>query len=48
MEIRTLFPYAVAALQLCAGLVFLYRHEWRFAIVWLSLAIANAAFAGMR
>lgn len=43
-----LFPYAVAALELCAGAVYLYQHEWRLAIVWVGVGIANFAFAGIK
>jgi hypothetical protein len=42
------FPYAVALGELAAGAVYFYYHEWRLGIVWLSVGIANAAFAGIK
>ena len=42
------FPYAVSALELCAAGVYCYYHNWRFAIVWAGVGIANAAFAGTK
>ena len=42
------FPYSVAALEAAAGLVYLWHHEWRLAIVWFGVAVANGAFAGIK
>lgn len=42
------FPYAVCILEALAGIVYLYHHEWRLAIVWIGVAVANGAFAGIR
>ena len=41
-------PYAVAVMEAIAGIVYLYHHEWRLAIVWVGVSIANGAFAGIR
>lgn len=41
-------PYVIAVLQLGAGIVYLYHHEWRIAIIWVPLAVSNFAFAGIR
>jgi hypothetical protein len=42
------FPYTVAALELAAGAVYLAHREWRLAIVWLAVGVANLAFAGVK
>ena len=42
------FPYAVAALELAAAAVYVVYGNWRFAIVWAGVGIANFAFAGAR
>ena len=42
------FPYVVAGLELCAAAVYVYYGNWRFAIVWAGVGIANVAFAGAR
>lgn len=42
------FPYAVAGLELAAGLVYGFHREWRLAIVWVGVGIANVAFAGIK
>ena len=41
-------PYAVAILELGAGAVYCCYQEWRLAIIWLGVGIANAAFAGIK
>ena len=41
------FPYLVSVLGLAAGVVYLWHREWRLAIVWIGVGIANAAFAGI-
>ena len=41
-------PYAVAVLELGAGAVYMLYQEWRLAIIWLGVGIANAAFAGIK
>ncbi len=41
-------PYAVAVLEAGASLVYLCHAEWRLAIVWAGVSIANFAFAGIR
>lgn len=43
-----IFPYAVAALELCAGVIHLYFRNYRAAIVWFGVGIANLAFAEMK
>lgn len=43
-----MFPYAVVALELLAGFVYLYHKEWRLAVVWVGVGIANFAFAGIK
>lgn len=48
MTVIRFFPYAVAALELCAGAVYLYHREWRLAIVWAGVSVANFAFAGIK
>lgn len=48
LTVTQIFPYGVAALELTAGAVYLYHHEWRLAIVWFAVGIANAAFAGIK
>lgn len=42
------FPYLVGTLEIMAAIVYAYHHNWRFAIVWLGVGIANFAFAGAR
>jgi hypothetical protein len=42
------FPYCVAVLEGAAALVYLYHHQWRLAIVWAGVSVANFAFAGVR
>lgn len=42
------FPYTVAVLEVAAGIVFACKGNWRFAIVWLGVGIANFAFAGAK
>lgn len=42
------FPYAVAVLELGAAAVYAYHHNWRFAIIWCGVGIANLAFAGAK
>ena len=46
MPVWQIFPLAVAVLELCAAAVYLYYGEWRLAIVWLGVGIANLAFMG--
>ena len=48
MAVWTMFPYAVAVLELCAAAVHLYFRNYRAAIVWLGVGIANLAFAEMK
>lgn len=43
-----IFPLAVAALELCAAVVYVYYRDWRLAIIWCGVGIANMAFAGMK
>ncbi len=43
-----IFPYAVAILELGAAAVFTYKHNWRFAIIWFGVGVANFAFAGAK
>ncbi len=42
------FPYVVASLELLAALVYCGYHNWRFAIIWAGVGIANLAFAGAK
>jgi hypothetical protein len=48
MTVIRFFPYAVAVLELAAGGVYLWHREWRLAIVWFGVGLANVAFAGVR
>lgn len=48
MAVWQVFPYAVSVLEICAGLVYCYYRDWRLAIVWIAVGIANAAFAGVK
>ena len=48
VPIWQIFPYLVAALQLCAAIVYCYYAEWRLAIVWAGVAVANLALAGIK
>ena len=41
-------PYMVAVLELGAGAVYCLYREWRLAIVWIGVGIANWAFAGIK
>lgn len=45
---RTLFPIIVACAETGAGLVFLWRQEWRLAILWLGYAVAAWALVGLK
>lgn len=48
MAVWQFFPYTVAVLELCAGGVYVYYRDWRLAIVWTAVGIANLAFAGIK
>jgi hypothetical protein len=48
MTVIRFFPYLIAVLEIVAGGVYLYHREWRLAIVWASVGIANLAFAGIK
>jgi hypothetical protein len=48
VSIIQVFPYTVATLELAAGAVYLAHREWRLAIVWFGVGIANMAFAGIK
>lgn len=48
MTVIRFFPYLVALTELLAGAVYLYHREWRLAIVWFGVGIANSAFAGVK
>jgi len=48
MSVIQVFPYAVAVLELAAGVVYLFHAEWRLAIVWVAVGVANMAFAGIK
>lgn len=48
MTLIRFFPYAVAVMQLAAGFVYTYHRDWRLAIIWLTLAVSNFAFAGIK
>jgi hypothetical protein len=41
-------PYAVAVLELGAGIVYACYAEWRLSIVWTCIGLANLAFAGIQ
>lgn len=45
---RYVFPIIVAVAELGAGLVYLYLHEWRLAIVWLGYSLAAFALAAVK
>jgi hypothetical protein len=47
-KVIQVFPYCVAVLEIAACLVYLWAHEWRLALVWAGVGIANFAFAGIR
>lgn len=40
MTITRVFPAAVAVLELCAGLVYLWHRNWPLAVTWLAYGIA--------
>lgn len=42
------FPYLVVTLQGCAGGVYVWQGQWRNAVVWVSVAVANFALAGLK
>ena len=48
MTVMRFFPYAVAALEIAAGIVYACNREWRLAIVWFLVGLANVAFAGIK
>ena len=48
MPIIRVFPYTIAGMEIIAAAIYLYHREWRLAIVWLGVGIANAAFAGIK
>lgn len=43
-----ILPYLIAALQAGASLVYLIKGEWRLAIIWIGVGVANMALAGIR
>ncbi len=47
MPVQQIFPYTVAVLELCAGAVYGWKGDYRLAVVWIAVGIANAAFAGI-
>lgn len=40
-----IFPYAVAVLEISAAIVHAYYGNWRVAIIWFGVGVANFAFA---
>lgn len=42
------FPYTVAALDLAATIVYIYKGQTRLALVWFFYACATAALAGVK
>lgn len=48
MPLWQIFPYLVALGELTAGVIYAYYGEWRLAIIWLGVGIANGAFAGIK
>lgn len=48
MSVIQVFPYTVAVLELVAGVVYLAHQEWRLAMVWAGVGVANLAFAGIK
>lgn len=42
------FPYTVSLLELLAAAVYVYYHNWRLAIIWAGVGIANVAFSGIK
>jgi hypothetical protein len=47
MPYQRILPVAVSVLELGAGAVYFWRGNYRLAIVWICVGIANAAFAGI-
>jgi hypothetical protein len=45
---RYIFPYTVAHVELAASIVYMFRREWRLAILWGGYAIAAFALAGQK
>jgi len=43
-----IFPWAVAVLELGAGVVYLCAGQWRLAVLWLGYGVAAMALAGVR
>lgn len=48
MTTGQIFPYAVAALETAAAVVFIIRGEWRLSILWSGYAVAAWALAGVK
>lgn len=48
MPIWQIFPYTVAVLEVLAAAVYVWHKDWRLAIVWGAVGVANFAFAGVR
>lgn len=46
--VKHLFPYAVAVLELGAGVVYAYYGDVRMTVLWLGYGIAAFALAGVR
>ena len=48
MTVTQIFPYLIAVLELAAAIVYSWHHEWRLAVVWAGVGVANLAFAGIK
>lgn len=48
MNSGQIFPYAVAALETAAAIVYIYRGDVRLSILWTGYAVAAWALAGVR
>lgn len=48
IPIWQVFPFAVAVLEMGAAAVYGYYGNWRLAIVWAGVSVANFAFAGVK
>jgi hypothetical protein len=48
MKYWQFFPYAVAALETAAAVVFAYRLDTRMTLIWVGYAVAAWALAGVR
>ena len=45
MTLTMVFPLLVGSLELCAGIVYAYNHQWALAVVWAAYAVACVGLA---